>query len=544
MELLKGVDLERAKPEELGISTKGIKGFIDEINEKGINMHAFTIIKHGKIASQCFWKPYSAEHPHILYSVSKSFTSTAIGIARGEGLLDLDDRVCDYFPEYKEAINSNKRNKELTIRSLLTMNSGKHCSIFNPRNHTDWIEDYFKAPFTEKPNTLYSYVSENTFMCSAIIKKVTGKSCLDYLNEKLFAPLGIEKPFWEHDGKDNSSGGWGLYLKNEDLAKAMLPYLYGGKWIDGTQLIPEDWTKMATTKQVFSYGDGHFYDGKCDNVNGYGFQFWINPDRSTFRCEGLYGQRCMFFPQYDSLVSINCGQSQDYEMMEIFWKYFPDILNNDDNTGDCYEELIKTINSCEVAQTPVTSRRYDIEKKINNAIIKCDPKQNAGFLPIMMNCIVYNKPEGYSSFKLNFKDDFVNLTFEEGGYSHSIDCSFTNDFAVSKLKLCDFNFTVYSKAYWTPNGKLHLSIRPIETCHEIILEFTFNPNNKVIVHTAENPTFEELAVFYLTFTGKPIPTKKLSKGISSVVKTLGVPMFDPDFNGTLVCDSEGEVDKQ
>lgn len=541
MELLNGTNLEYARPDELGISTLGIKNFIDEINEKGINVHSFTIIKHGKIACQCDWKPYSVSHPHILYSVSKSFTSTAMGIAWGEGLVDLDDKIVDYFPEHKEAIDSNPKNKDITIRHLLTMHSGKHCSIFQPRSHTDWIDDFFKAPFVEKPNTLFAYVSENTFMCSAIIKKVTGMSCRDYLYEKLFAPLGIEKPFWEHDGDDNSAGGWGLYLKNEDLAKAMLPYLYGGKWLDGTQLIPEKWTKMATSKQVFSYGDGHFYDGKCDNVNGYGFQFWINPDRSTFRCEGLYGQRCMFFPQCDALVSINSGQSQDYEMMEVFWKYFPQILGADDGTGDCYDELQKTIENCSVPATPITPRRKDIEKKINNAIIKCNPTQNAGFLPIMMNCIVYDKPEGFSKFRLNFDDDALNLTFVEGNNSHLIKCSFTEDFAVSTLPLRDFNFTVYSKAYWTSSGKLHISMRPIETCHEIILEFTFKDNMKVNVHTQEKPSFEELAVFYLTFTGKPIPSKKLSKGVSAVVKTLGVPLFDPDFSATICYESE--VDK-
>lgn len=198
MEKLKNDELEHTSPESVGVKSKAVTNFINEINQKKLGLQSFTVVRHDKICAQCFWKPYSADMPHIMYSMSKSVTSTAVGFAVEEGLISLDDKVYKFFPEYNVI---DPLNKKLTVRMLLTMRSDKLITVFDEKGNHDWIKDYFKAPFLAPPDTKFNYISENTFMLSAIVTKVTGKKVVDYLDEKMFKPLGIEKPFWEEDGK-------------------------------------------------------------------------------------------------------------------------------------------------------------------------------------------------------------------------------------------------------------------------------------------------------------------------------------------------------
>lgn len=143
------------------------------------------------------------------------------------------------------------QNKALTVRMLLTMRSDKLITVFEEKGNTDWIKSYFAAPFLAPPDTRFNYISENTFMLSAIVSKVTGMSMVDYLYPRMFQPLGIEKPFWEADGRGNNVGGWGLYMKSEDLAKFFLPYLHGGKYKDGTHwCLPIGWRRLRPSRPL------------------------------------------------------------------------------------------------------------------------------------------------------------------------------------------------------------------------------------------------------------------------------------------------------
>ena len=317
---LSNTELMHVSPEEVGVDSNKINMFLKEICDKKLGLHSFTIVRHDKICSQGFFEPFSAEYPHVLYSMSKSVTSTAIGFAIDDGLVNLDDKVSSFFPEYPTA--KLPFNSHLTIEMLLTMRSDKFITVADLKNHTDWVANFFNATYLYPPNTKFNYISENTFMLSAIITKVTGKSMLDYLDEKMFKPLGIEKPYWEHNDKNMNAGGWGLYMKSEDLAKFFLPYIHEGKWIDGTQLIPKFWVKEALSKKTETV-----HDGALDIINGYGYQFWKNRGgANSFRADGLFGQRCFLFPEYDALVVLNCGEAEDYKIMDIFWKYFPECF--------------------------------------------------------------------------------------------------------------------------------------------------------------------------------------------------------------------------
>lgn len=529
MKRLEKYQLEHATPESVGVDSKVITAFINEINEKGLGLQSFTVVRHDKVCAQGFFKPYAADIPHVLYSMSKSVTSTAIGFAVSEGLINLNDRVADFFPEY--VMSKRPFNRMLTIRMLLTMHSDKLITVLEEKGQKDWIANFMNATFMLPPNTKFNYISENTFMLSAIISKVTGMSMIDYLYPRMFEPLGIEKPFWETDGAGNNAGGWGLYMKSEDLAKFFLPYIHGGKWIDGTQLIPEIWVKEATRKQVDSVNDGYI-----DNMMGYGYQFWRNPIANSYRADGLFGQRCFMFPDYDALVVLNCGEAEDYKVMKVFWKYFPQCFGYEalPENKAAYDEMLSVIENCQVNDLPKTERNAELEKKISGRLIKCKTSEFVSVLTISVTQMLYNKPGEINEMKFTFDDDKLHFYWKEKEYENTIDVGMNGEYGVSEITLGDLHYHTYSKASWQEDGSLKLWIRPIETAHVRQFTFYFRDDDTVKVINEMTPRFQDLAIYNMTFIGMPIKGEITENVVKDAVEKLGLPFIEPDFKGKFV----------
>ncbi|MCD7722432.1 MAG: beta-lactamase family protein [Clostridiales bacterium] len=529
MEMLKNCNLERQTPEEAGVDSAAIKAFIDEINEKKLGLQSFTIVRNNKICAQCFWKPYAAEWPHVLYSMSKSVTSTAVGFAVEEGLIHLDDRVSDFFPEY--AMAKRPGNRKLTVRMLLTMRSDKFITVLEEKENKDWIKQFFAAGFIAPPDTKFNYISENTFMLSAIISKVTGMSMVDYLYPRMFEPLGIEKPFWEQDGKGNNAAGWGLYMRSEDLAKFFLPYLNGGKWIDGTQLIPENWVKEATKKQTDSVGDGYI-----DNMCGYGYQFWRNQDEKSFRADGLFGQRCYMFPQHNALVVLNSGESEDYKIMKVFWKHFPRCFQDSPlpENKQAFQEMQKCISACQVERLESAPRRADLEAKISGKKIKCHSNKYTSLISISIYNMLYKKPGNIKEMQFDFTPGGLSFTWREKQDVNTINVGMDGSWRQSEINLRDLHYHTFAEAAWQADGSLELWIRPVESAHVRKWTFVFSENCKnVKITNTMSPTFEELVIYYLTFAGQPVKHEASEKFIKKAIVDLGLPVLEPDFSGKL-----------
>ncbi len=529
MERLQQWQLEHTTPEKVGVDSKMITAFLNEINEKGYGLQSFTVVRHDKVCAQGFYKPYSADMPHVLYSMSKSVTSTAVGFAISEGLLSLNDRVVNFFPEYQ--MSKRPFNRMLTVRMLLTMHSDKLITVLEEKGQKDWIANFLGATFMLPPNTKFNYISENTFMLSAIISKVTGMSVLDYLYPRMFEPLGIEKPFWETDGQGNNAGGWGLYMKSEDLAKFFLPYIHGGKWIDGTQLIPEIWVKEATRKQVESVRDGFI-----DNMMGYGYQFWKNPIANSARADGLFGQRCFLFPDYDALVVLNCGEAEDYNIMKVFWKYFPQCFGYGElpENKAAYNEMLETIEQCHVEELPAAERNSELEQKISGRTIKCKTSEFVSVVTISITQMLYNKPGEINEIRLTFDDEKLYFYWKEKEYENTIEVGLDGEYGVSEITLGDLHYHTYSKAAWQEDGSLKLWIRPVETAHVRKFTFFFRDDNTVKIVNEMTPRFQDLAIYSLTFSGTPIKSELTEDVVKSAVKTLGLPIIEPDFRGKFV----------
>ena len=309
----KDIPLPRSTPEAQGLPSQAVIDFVaavDKIN----TLHSFVIVRHGHVIAEAYWKPEAAEKPHVLWSLSKSFNSTAVGLAVAEGKLSLDDPVLKFFPELAPP-DASDNLKNMKVSDLLTMSCGHEIE---PRieNNAPTVKQFLAHPVPLKPGTHFQYNTLGSYTLSAIVTKVTGQTTLDFLKPRLFEPLGIEAPRWDSSPEGNSLGGYGLYLRTEDLAKFGRLYLQKGKWND-KQLLPEKWVEQATSKQVENDKGPHGGLG-IDWKQGYGFQFW-RCTHNAFRGDGKDGQLCVVIPDKDAVVAITANTGQFQDEMNAIW---------------------------------------------------------------------------------------------------------------------------------------------------------------------------------------------------------------------------------
>ena len=298
-----------------------------------IQLHSIMIVKNGEVLLERWFNGESAEKPHLMHSVSKTFTATAIGLAISEGKLNLTDKVVSFFPDQLPTEPSENLNA-MTIRDLLTMTCG-HDTEPNAKNtdSLDWVKGFLAWPVKHKPGEYYLYNSVGTYMLSAIVQKVTGEKLLDYLDTRLFQPLHIVKPEWEESPQGINCGGWGLKLKTEDMAKMGQLFLQEGKW-NGKQIVPADWLKEMSKYQVPSAPSGTRFEdlekaglNKDNNewVQGYGYQMWICR-HNAYRADGFAGQYIMVFPDRDAVLVLTTSSSLYQPYIDIIWEYLLPIL--------------------------------------------------------------------------------------------------------------------------------------------------------------------------------------------------------------------------
>lgn len=303
--------LPRATPESQGVSSQALLDLVETLGDRFDGMHSLMIVRHGKVIAEGWWAPYDSAHNHIFYSLSKSFTSTAVGLAVADGKLSIDDVVTGFFPDDVPA-DASANLKAMRVRDLLTMATG-HQDEPSPAADTICAKSFLAQPVPHLPGTHFKYNTAATFMQSAIVQKVTGQTVLDYLRPRLFEPLGIEHPLWDTNFQGISLGGYGLRARTEDIAKFGQLYLQKGVW-NGCRLIPAEWIELATSKQV-SNGS----DPASDWNQGYGFQFW-RCRHNAYRGDGAFGQYCLVMPDQDTVIAITSGIGNMQGVLNALWE--------------------------------------------------------------------------------------------------------------------------------------------------------------------------------------------------------------------------------
>ncbi len=321
--------LPRGIPEQQGISSAGISSFLDAIAGGNIEFHSLMIARHGVVIAEGWWAPYAPKLKHTLYSLSKSFTSTAVGLAQAQGLLSIEAPVVSFFPkDLPQPVSANLA--AMKVKHLLMMGTGHAKDTINSlrgQPNDNWAKTFLSIPVEFEPGTHFVYNTGATYMLSAIVQKVSGMKVVDYLKPRLFDPLGIENYDWETNSQGINVGGYGLRVTTEDITKLGLLYLQKGKW-NGKQLLPEKWAVEATTAHIDNTPAVPRRPKEVDDWSqGYGYQFW-RCTHGGYRGDGAFGQFCLVLPDKDVVVAITSESFDLQGSLNLVWSYLLPAIND------------------------------------------------------------------------------------------------------------------------------------------------------------------------------------------------------------------------
>jgi|HubBroStandDraft_2_1064218.scaffolds.fasta_scaffold15380_2 CubicO group peptidase (beta-lactamase class C family) len=455
----------RSTPEQQGISSASIRSFLAAIRVSGQEFHSILIIRHGHVVAEGWWYPFSPELHQQLYSLSKSFTGTAIGMAIDEKLLKLDDPVISFFPkDQPSSITTNLA--ALKVRHLLSMSVGQEKDSILTLEHapegTRWEETFLALPIIYEPGTRFLYNSGASYMLSSIVKQVTGHNVHAYLKPRLYDPLGITGATWTENGEGVNMGASNLRIRTEDIGKLGQLYLQQGRW-KNRQLISRQWVGLATRKEIDT--------GENDSSwgYGYGFQFWLNPP-GGFRADGAYGQYSMVFPNKDTVVVITSESADKESTMHTVWDHLYPALSDQRtlpaNTAE-YQRLRDDLNR--LVLPPPTFERVS--------------STSASFSG--KSFLLEKNPFNVKAVSFQFAADKVIFTLMEDGKPDIVITCGINDWIIKgnrkpsahslfSLRRIDFESPVAASAGWKDDHTLVLTFRFLEAIHGDTLMCVFD----------------------------------------------------------------------
>lgn len=460
------ISLPRKSPESQGVASEGIRNFLKATAASGLEWHSFMLIRHGNVVAEGWWKPFEAEYKHTLYSLSKSFTSSAIGFLVNEGKISVDDQVIKFFPN--ETPSSPSENlKAMKIKHLLTMNTGHDTDtmpVLRQFENQSWVKSFLEHPVIHQPSSHFLYNTGATYILGAIVYKMTGQTLEEYLEPRLFKPLDIKGYDWEKSPQGLNTAGFGLRLTTEDIAKFGQFYLQKGKW-NGKQLLPESWIKEATDKRTESQS------GDNEWSQGYGYQFWrCKP--GFYRGDGAFGQFCMVMPEQDAVLVMTCESFNLGKTMDVAYKTILPALST-----NLLPESPTQLASLKKEITALTLSVPTANKTSKNAAKWSDKWFD-----------LENNPYNVSQIGVGLFEDGGVLRIKIGNESQKIAFGWEN-WKVNKNGNENF-FPVANRTHiqskiaatgtWIDDNILQLNFKFVETVHGDKITLTFN-DNKIAV---------------------------------------------------------------
>ncbi|MCX6925822.1 MAG: serine hydrolase [Verrucomicrobia bacterium] len=398
--------LPRSSPEAEGVSSTGILAFLDAVRRSKHEFHSFMLVRHGRVIAEGWWSPYGPQFNHTLYSLSKSFTSTAVGFAVAEGKLRVDDRVASFFPKDLPE-NVSDHLAALRIKDLLTMSVGNApeptMAMVEQQN---WVMTFLAWPIPNPPGTQFLYNSAATYMLSAIVQEVTGQKIHDYLQTKLFLPLGIQGETWETCPRGINVGGWGLSIQTEALTKFGQLYLQKGVW-RGQQILPAQWVEEATTfkiQQPLPAKPGR-PNAQNDWLQGYCYQFWRS-QHNAFRGDGAFGQYMIVMPDQDAVVAITSETTDMQGELDLVWEHLLPAMKAQPLSRDRHSEAqLRQTLAALVLTPPKGQPSSNLVDRISGKAIKLDRNEL-----------------GLELATFTFGNDRCTLTLQDGHTAYPIEC--------------------------------------------------------------------------------------------------------------------------
>ncbi len=467
-----GSSLPRSTPEAEGVVSSGITGFLDAAARSNNEFHSIMILRHGKVIAEGWWSPYRSDLKHTLYSTSKTFTSTAIGFAVSENKLKLTDKVISFFPnELPDSISPNLA--ALTIKDVLMMSDGMDPDPSALAGTSkNWVKAFLSVPVRNKPGTVFLYNSLGSFMLSAILQKATSQKLVDYLKPRLFDPLGISGMDWEENMMSQNTGGWGLRIKTEDMAKLGQLYLQKGNW-NGNQILPASWIEEASSMKIIQHPDlPQAKKDSSDWEQGYGYQIW-RCRHQAYRADGAFGQYIIVLPELDAVVAIQSETKDMQDELNLVWKYLLPSFKKGKLPADLKSQNILNgkLSSLQLPAAAGSFTAYSAHKQTDKYFV-LEPNENN------ITSVTLDMKDSICHLVLNTGSDTYNLFYGAGRWKTGQ----TNKPGPSLVSSAKENWAILSpykvagNFYWKDDNTLILQLRYIESPHTEITSFYFNGN--------------------------------------------------------------------
>jgi hypothetical protein len=466
--------LKRSTPQKQGVKPEAVMNFINELEQSRLpdmsqDIHSFMLLRHGYVIAEGSWEPYRMDIPHALFSLSKSFTSTAIGIAAFEGLLSVEDLVVSYFK--KECPYPTDLQSKMCIKHLLTMSTGQAKEPTNDmlyREDGDWVKTFFEASVEKEPGTEFLYNSGATYILSVILQRVTGFKVVEYLKPRLFEPLGIENPVWKECPMGYNAGGFGLNLKTEDIAKLGQLYLNKGLW-DGKRILPEKWVDEAVRFHISNGGKPDI-----DWCQGYVYQFW-RCTHDSYRGDGAFGQYSIVMPKFNMVLAITGGLSNMQKPLNFLWdNILPGITDEVSSEAEQYECLSEKLTSLKVLM-PIGQSTSHLSQAIADKRFQLNDNQDK-----------------FDHVAFHFYDDYIQMIICSSEQEQVLKIGighWMENYLIRK----GYREHVFMTGIWKDSNTLLIQCRFIETPYAFIYQFVFD-NQKVSMSSKINVTFGDAKV--------------------------------------------------
>lgn len=443
----------RSTPSSQGVDPAGVQAFLDAMQaHPAVEMHSLMLLRNGHVVAEGWWAPYGPDRVHLLYSLSKSFTSAAAGLAVAEGLLDLDRTVLSYFPEL-DADVTDERSRSILVRHVAAMASGHHAETIElalANDPADPVRGFLMIPPEHEPGSWFAYNQPCTYSLAAIVQRESGQSLVDYLRPRLFDPLGIGDVGWQQHPPGRAMGFSGLHATTDAVAKLGQLHLQRGWWGD-RQLLPSEWVDEATSTQVENPSEEN-----ADWSQGYGFQFWMA--RHGYRGDGAYGQFCVVLPEQDVVVAITGASIDMQAVLDGLWTHLlPHLSDNHRSSPDRTAadlRLARRMSSLELAAATGKPEPEDAADRWDGAV----------FAPDGGRC---SQQPTLRSVELARSGDCWQLTLVEPGHR------LTGQLAGGGWQVSEGLVPVALSGGWD-GGQLAVEVQFLETPHRLLVRCTLD----------------------------------------------------------------------
>ena len=528
--------LPRSTPESEGVPSEAVESFFRDIEAQAdsVACHAITVLRHGKVIAEGAYAPYRLDVPHMLYSMSKSITGLAVGMAIDEGYLDINERIIDIFPEYVTSSNA-KALKSHTVWNLLTMSTGARFNEVGSGLDENWLKMYMQSTPKFEAGSAFDYNSLNSYVLAAAVVKRTGMSLTEFLTPRLYEPLGIRYHEWETCPKGIEKGGWGLSLTVEDAAKLGQLCLNRGRW-NGEPIVSEKWIDAATSVQIQTPNG--------EMKHGYGYQIWMSDEEGAFQFNGAFGQYVLVFPKYDAVIAMYSGSASLFahvglseRVKQLLDTFKDEALQENGQAGASLKKCLDGLTYSPSYPDELGMDKEEFERiayRLDGREYLAGPN-TGGFFPQTLQVVHGNMTDSVSMFRFAKRGDDIILYIYEKDERNALVLKHDGSFELGAVTIRGERQLTGTRCRWKLEPRhirLYVLSSFIETPNSRILSMDIYPHRMSVTFDelpALNRTaqmlFDLVGVSRMAFYRKLLPLLK-SEAMVKLVKNMTEPVAE------------------